>query len=46
MVSCDVSDQILAQALALHAFTVMSKMVGIHQMLYTIAKVLSKYYRL
>ena len=46
MVSSRVSDKVMAEALALHAFTVLSKMVGVHRLLYTVAKVLSKYYRL
>ena len=44
IVSSAVSDHVMAEALALHAFTVMSKMVGVHQMLYTVAKALSRHY--
>lgn len=46
MVSSSVSDDVLAEALALHAFTVMSKMVGVHRLLLTVARVLEKYYSL
>ncbi len=46
MVSSAVNDEVMAEALALRAFTVMSKMVGIHQMLYMVAKALARHYRL
>lgn len=46
MVSSDVSDSAMAEALALHAFTVMSKMVGMHRLLRAVARVLEKYYSL
>ncbi len=46
LVSSAVDDNVLAQALALHAFTVMSKMVGIHRIIYTVARAMEKYYAL
>ena len=42
VVSSEVTDRALAEALALHAYTVMSKMVSLHQILYTVAKALQK----
>jgi NarL family two-component system response regulator YdfI len=44
IVSSQVSDEVMAEALALHAFTVMSKMVGIHGLLRSVSKVLERYY--
>ena len=46
IVSSQVSDEVMAEALALHAFTVMSKMVGIHGLLRSVSKVLERYYSL
>jgi two-component system response regulator AtoC len=46
VVSSNVTDRELAEALALHAYTVMSKMAGLHQILFTVARVLQKYYRI
>jgi CheY-like chemotaxis protein len=44
VVSSQVSDRIMAEALALHAFTVMSKMVGVHRILRAVAQVLQANY--
>lgn len=46
MVSSQVSDDVIAAALALHAFTVMSKMVNMHRLLRAVAQVLERYYSL
>lgn len=46
IVSSQVSDEVMAEALALHAFTVMSKMMGIHGLLRSVSKVLERYYSL
>ena len=46
LVSSAVDDRVLAQALALHAFTVMSKMMSVHRILYTVARAMEKYYAL
>lgn len=46
MVSSQVSDDVIAEALALHAFTVMSKMVNMHRLLRAVAQVLDRYYSL
>lgn len=43
VVSSQVSDSVMAEALALKAFTVMSKMMGIHVLLRMVARVLEKY---
>lgn len=45
VVSSAVTDRVMADALALHAYTVMSKMVGLHRILYTVSRVLQKYYQ-
>lgn len=45
VVSSRVSDDVLRQALALHAFTVLSKMVDVHRLLYTVARALEQYHR-
>jgi CheY-like chemotaxis protein len=42
VVSSEVTDRALAEALALHAYTVMNKMVGLHQILYTVARALQQ----
>ena len=44
VMSSQVTEHVLAEALALHAYTVMSKMVGLHRILYTVSRVLEKYY--
>lgn len=44
VISSQVTDSLLAEALALHAYTVLSKMVGLHRILYTVSRALQKYY--
>lgn len=46
LISSAVNESVLAQALALHAFTVMSKMMSMHRILYTVAKAMEKHYAL
>jgi CheY-like chemotaxis protein len=46
IVSSQVDDEVMAKALALHAFTVMSKMRGVHSLLRAVAKALHRYYSL
>ena len=46
VVSSQVSDRVMAEALALHAFTVLSKMVGMHRILRAVTEVLARYYAL
>jgi len=43
VVSSQVSDSVMAEALALHAFTVMSKMVGVHRILHAVARALEQH---
>jgi len=46
VVSSQISDDLLAEALALHAFTVMSKMVSVHRILHAVAEALARYHSL
>ena len=46
VVSSHVSDSVMSEALTLHAFTVLSKMVSMHRILHAVARVLEKYYSL
>jgi DNA-binding NarL/FixJ family response regulator len=46
VVSSHVSDSVMSEALALHAFTVLSKMVGMHRILHAVGRVLAKHYSL
>ena len=44
VISSAVTDRMMEEALALHAFTVMEKMAGLHQILFAISRALRKYY--